>query len=67
MSFYFRGDGSVNLMRLTASSGLFFTLYTWTFLLGVGSVEDEGSPLLYKGSTLFGDRVLYTKLKPGPR
>ena len=67
MSFYFRADGSVNLTRLTATSGFFFTLYTWTFLLGIASVHDEGIPLLQKGSVLFGDKVLYSKLKPGPR
>ena len=54
-------------MRLTATSGFLFTLYTWTFLLGVGSVHDDGIPILRKGSLLYGDKVLYSKLKPGPR
>ena len=67
MSFYFRQDGSVNLIRLSATSGFFFTLYTWTFLLGIAPVKDDGIPLLNSGSALGRDRVLYSKLKPGPK
>lgn len=67
MSFYFRHDGSVNLRRLTLSAGFFLTLYTGTFVLGIAKVEDPGIPLLVQGSSLWSDRILYSKLKPLPR
>ena len=67
MSFYFRSDGTVNLGRLTLTSGFFLSIYTWTFLLGVAPVRDGCIPLLKEGSALSRDQVLFSKLKPSPR
>jgi hypothetical protein len=65
MSYYFTKEGLVNYRRLALTTSVFFTAYTWAFVIGQARVQDTGIESFTPSNfALSADRVLYSKLKP---